>query len=379
MRWCPAPTRNRKPAIKGPRKSDTRNNPCRGIKSRHRPASFGETERGFFPLYLTGPTGKAFNYADSPEKIPWLAQLFWLARKFHQPLFAIPALSSPRPHPLGLLWQDFAAPLHPDNHLPLDKYFRGVEVVTMRSSWQDDRGKFVALKAGDNQAGHAHLDLGTFVLDAQGQRWAMDLGPGDYNLPDYFGPERWNYYRTLAEGHNTLVINPGRDPDQDPKASARISRYHSSPQLAWAIADLTPAYAHQVRKVWRGLALVNRRQVLIQDEIETLQPAEIWWSPHTPAAVRLTADKKGAILTQNSRRWQASIIQPERATFELGKARPLPLSPHPLRQGDNAEVQKLSINLKRAQEMRLVVWLTPLPDGESAPPPPPEITTLADW
>jgi hypothetical protein len=125
---------------------------------------------GFFPLYLTGPTGKTFNYADGPEKIPWLAQLFWLARRFNQPRFASPACSSSRPHALALLWRDFAAPPRPDARLPLDRYFRGIEVVTMRSSWQDDQGVFVALKAGDNQAGHAHLDLGTFVLDAQGQR-----------------------------------------------------------------------------------------------------------------------------------------------------------------------------------------------------------------
>jgi hypothetical protein len=339
----------------------------------------GLAATGFFPLYLTGPTGKVFNYADSPEKIPWLAQLFWLARKFHQPLFALPALSSPKPHPLGLLWRDFAAPPRPDNHLPLDKYFRGVEVVTMRSSWQDDQGTFVALKAGDNQAGHAHLDLGTFVLDAQGQRWAMDLGPDDYNLPDYFGCGRLDYYRTRTEGHNTLVINPGRGPNQDPKASARISRFQSSPHLAWAIADLTPAYARQASKVWRGLALVNRRQVLIEDEIETPQPAEIGWFLHTPASVRLSSDKKSAILTQNSRCLQARLIQPDDATFDLGRACSLPLSPHPLCQGDNPGVQKLAVNLKQKRKVRLVVWLTPLPEGEGAPPPPPAIAPLADW
>ena len=38
-----------------------------------------------------------------------------------------------------------------------------------------------------------HLDLGTFVLDALGQRWAGDLGPDDYDLPGYFGPERFTY------------------------------------------------------------------------------------------------------------------------------------------------------------------------------------------
>jgi hypothetical protein len=340
----------------------------------------GFAETGFFPLYLTGPSGKTFNYADSPEKIPWTAQLGWLARKFKQPCFS--AWLDPgslRPHTLDLLWQDFAAQAKPWGQLPLDKYFRGVEVATMRSSWQDDQGIFVALKAGDNGAAHAHLDLGTFVLDAQGQRWAVDLGPDDYDLSGYFGSSRWNYYRVRAEGHNTLVINPGSTPDQDPRASARISRFHSSPDLACAIADLTPAYARQAHKVWRGLALVNRRQVLIQDEIETRQPSEIWWFLHTKAAVHLTPDRKSAILEQNSHKWQVRLLQPGNATFELRKARPLPLSPHPLIQGDNPLVQKLAVNLRQVKDLRLVVWLTPLSAGEGLPPDIPAVVPLSDW
>jgi hypothetical protein len=339
----------------------------------------GLAATGFFPLYLTGPTGKTFNYADSTEKIPWLAQLFWLARKFKQPAFAGPACNSPRPHALSLLWRDFGASSTPCDQVPLDKYFRGVEVVTMRSSWQDDQGVFVALKAGDNRSGHAHLDLGTFVLDAQGQRWAVDLGPDDYNLPDYFCPGRWDYYRTRAEGHNTLVINPGNAPDQDPAASARISRCHFSPHLAWAIADLTPAYSRAASKVWRGLALVKRRQVLIEDEIETRSPAEIWWFLHTSAAVQLATDGRSAVLSLNSRRWQARLLQPDNVALELRKAHPLPLSPHPLRQGDNPGVQKLTIHLQQAKNVRLVVWLAPLSAGEGPSPDLPAVTPLAEW
>ena len=339
----------------------------------------GLAATGLFPRYLTGPTGKAFNYADSTEKIPWLAQLFWLARKFNQPVFSGPALGSFRPHALALLWRDFAALPAPGEQLALDKYFREVEVVTMRSSWQDDQGIFVAMKAGDNRAAHAHLDLGTFVLDADGQRWALDLGGDDYNLPGYFESSRWDYYRVRAEGHNTLAINPGAAPDQDPAATARITRFHSSPRQTFAIADLTPAYASQATRVWRGLALVNRRQVVLQDEIEALKPAEVWWFLHTTAAVQLARDKRSAILNQNAKSLQVSLLQPENATFEVRKARPLPLSPHPLCQGNNPGIQKLAISLHQVKDVRVVVGLAPMPAGENNSPDPPAITPLAEW
>src|SRR6185436_3671178 len=101
---------------------------------------------------------------------------------------------------------------------------------------------FAAFKAGDNQANHSHLDLGSFVLDALGVRWAVDLGADNYNLPGYFGEQRWNYYRLRAEGQNTLVINPGAGPDQDSSAASRIVRFEMSDERSFAIADLTPAY-----------------------------------------------------------------------------------------------------------------------------------------
>ncbi len=339
----------------------------------------GLAETGLFPLYLTGPAGLAFNFADSDEKIPWLSQLFWLARKFGQPAMSRPALDSPRPRVLALLWRNFAVSPAMAGQLPLDKYFRGVEVAVMRSSWRDDRGTFAALKAGDNRSGHAHLDLGTFVLDALGQRWAVDLGPDDYNLPGYFEDSRWDYYRLRAEGHNALVINPGGAPDQDPAASARISRFHSSPDWSFAITDLTPAYARQAHRVWRGLALVNRRQVLVEDEIDTGTPAEVWWFLHTPAAVQLSPDRRHALLTLNGQSLAVRLVSPDNAVFELRQARPLPLSPHPLRQSDNAGIRKLAIKLSQVRKVRLAVWFDPLPVAGCTPETIPAITPLADW
>ena len=60
----------------------------------------------------------------------------------------------------------------------------------MRSDWLDPSAMFVGIKAGTNRVNHSHLDLGTFVLDALGQRWAVDLGGDNYNLPGYFGNKR---------------------------------------------------------------------------------------------------------------------------------------------------------------------------------------------
>ena len=63
-----------------------------------------------------------------------------------------------------------------------------------------------------------HLDLGSFVFDNFGQRWAIDLGADNYGLPGYFtSPKRWSYYRLGTEGHNTITIN-GENEGLDAKA-----------------------------------------------------------------------------------------------------------------------------------------------------------------
>ena len=339
----------------------------------------GYEATGYFPLYVTGPRDRTFNYADADDLIYWTTQMFWLARRFQQPVFAWYACRITKVHPLDLLWLTTPALSPREARLPLDRYFRGVEVATFRSSWDDPQAIFVGFKAGDNRAGHSHLDLGSFILEAQGVRWALDLGGDDYNLPGYFDRNRWDYYRLRAEGNNTLVLNPGSGPDQDPEASAAIFRFRSGPHLSLAIADLTPAYAPQAQRVWRGLSLVSRRQVLIQDEILAEKPVEVLWAMHTAAEVRLSPDLRMAYLSQEGAHMSARILSPPEAVFKLLPAHPGPLSPHPMGQAENRGVSKLAIHLQGVQDLRLAVELTPL-TGEPGPEfLEREITPLAQW
>ena len=287
----------------------------------------GFADCGAFPIYTTGPLGKTFNYADGSEGTIHAPQMFWLARKFHRPEYAAyqrQVLTAPQP--LDLLWFD-AALAQNTPPFPLDKYFRNAEFVTLRGAWNGRDALFVGFKAGDNKANHSHLDLGSFVLDAEGVRWFVDLGADDYNLPGYFGGQRWTYYRMRAEGHNTLVVNPTSQPDQNPRAATKIVRFDSRPERAWAIADLTAAYAGEAREIRRGIALLDRKQVLVQDELNCITPADVWWFAHTPAQVKLSGNGATATLSQGDKTLVAQILSPANASFRVMDAAPLPSSP----------------------------------------------------
>jgi hypothetical protein len=339
----------------------------------------GFSKTGFFPIYLTGLQGLTFNYADADGPIYWTTQMFWLSRAFRQPVLAWYARRTTQVHALDLLWFNSDGLDPATEGLPLDGVFPSTGVMTARSDWRDPVGLFVGFKGGSNRTPHSHLDLGSFVVDAHGVRWAVDLGPDDYDLPGYFETGRSVYYRTRAEGHNTLLIDPGRAPGQNVDACAPIIRSVFEANRSFAIVDLSSAYQPQAVRVWRGLSLIDRKHVVIQDEIQANEPVEIWWGMHTPAEVHLSADKKSALLTLGNSNLTAKILAPPSASFTCLKSRPLAGSPHPPRQSLNDGITKLAVVLQKVQDVRLTVLLEPLAKGQRQPSEPLEVKPLSAW
>jgi len=322
----------------------------------------GFSEAGTFPIYLNGPSGQSFDFADCGSGSIHGPQLFWMAKKFNRPEFAAleeSLVEGPRSE-LGakdLIWFKTSGGTNTLRALPLDKYYRNIEVATMRSEWNNPQALFVGVKAGRNGVNHGHLDLGSFVFDATGKRWALDLGSDNYNMPDYFGKLRWTYYRLRAEGHNTLVLNPDATPDQNVKADSKIVRFQSKPERSFAVTDLTPAYSRNAQKVWRGIALVNRKELLIQDEVRSEKPADLWWFMHTSAQIKLNG--ASAVLKSGDQYLTARILSPAGAVFTQMAAAPLPNSPNPKEQNANKGITKLTVHLPDVKDLRLTILLTP--------------------
>ena len=322
----------------------------------------GLAHAGDFRIHCVGPLDRTFNYADAADRAGHAPEMFWLARRYQEPRYAWhEERRAGRGAPWSLLWHRSLdeAPPNP----PLDKAFREIEVAFLRSAWDDPDAVFVGFKGGDNHANHSHLDLGAFVLDALGVRWAVDLGADDYNLPNYFGDKRWTYYRLRTEGHNTLTLD---GENQAPAARAPLIGFGSSPERAFAVADLSAAYPG-ARRVCRGVALLDRRHVLIQDEIDIKRPADLVWAMHTSAGVALAGTS--AVLTQDGKTMHARILSPQGAQFETASADP------GAPQKRNEGVTKLVIRLPQAAgAVRVAVLLTP--DADAAAP---SLAPLKDW
>jgi hypothetical protein len=342
-------------------------------------ASPGLSRTGYFRLHAAGPSGKLFNFADGEEDHSGGYWLFWLAKRYRHPIDAGIELRGRKIHPMDLLWFDADGRDPPG--MPTVQRFGAVGVVMLRGNWDDLNTTYLGIKAGANDAcKHGHYDLGSFVLDANGVRWAMDLGPDDYELPDYFGPEmRSRYYRTSTVGHNTIVINGECQP---PTARAVITGESFEEEISFVVMDLSMAYPNTVTAL-RGFALIDRCHVLIVDEIvPNSSLSSVDWQMHTAARVELgngmatltyPAQSAGA----EPRRFYVKLIEQALAAWTLKSAAPS----EPEGQNPNAGIAKLVLRLEQVvQPVRLAVLLSPEADACATPELPSLLQRpISDW
>lgn len=145
-----------------------------------------------YHMYVTGMTS-LFNYGDhGPNKFSTTANsMMFYSTIFSNPLFTLFQRDRiDASEPTAMFWYDPTVSGAWWDNLPLDHYFSNQtdQWASMRSTWTENDGLYVAIKAGVNSGHQTHNDLdgGDFVLDAMGQRWAGELGSANYNAPVRF-------------------------------------------------------------------------------------------------------------------------------------------------------------------------------------------------
>ncbi len=272
-----------------------------------------------FRQNIVGPLGIVHNWGDSGSKNGVSPAQFWFAHKRNDPsllwlqkkvIAEQPGreLVKDRTLPALLIW---GAGMKLDNvKPPQQKFWMGQgpsPVAYMRSSWTDPNAVFVGFKAGSASVNHAHMDAGSFVLDALGERWAMDFGPQNYNSLEEKGinvfgrtqdAERWDIFRYNNLVHNTLTIDGQY---QRVKGYAKIDAVSDDPQYMATVSDLSTIYAGQVFSAKRGIALRDNKYVVVRDEVKALgKDITLRWTLLTPAQV-FVQDAKTVVLSQKGK------------------------------------------------------------------------------
>lgn len=331
-----------------------------------------------FIRYMSSNTPKSFSFGDDGDSrdTGWTV-LLWLGEYLQEPdisAIRIGKIANDSFNYLDLLWidEDKAATSHNDS--PTDWGEVGASNVSFRNTW-DESGIVAALHVGENNYKyHGHYDLGSFYLESNGARFFTDLGNENYELPN-----RQYSYRIRAEGHNTLVINPSEQFDQQEGAECLITRFNGGNE-AFAVTDLTDAYeASGAKSVVRGLKMIKDKEcVIIQDEISLKEPGEVYWFGHTKGQIEIANDGRSAVLTVGSEKMWVGVIS-DAAKLTLMNAESLPTTPVVSNQTDNSEYRKLAIHLTNTQDATISVACIPLKTGETQPAWKPSVKEISEW
>ena len=182
-----------------------------------------------------------------------------------------------------------------------------------RQCWHSVNCSWAGFKGGQNllddhgsnsHNNHGHHDLGQFVLEMKGQRWAVDIGAGFYSNANYFGRFRFSYYHTSSFGHNTLRFN---NQSQCHNGSAAIVAH--DPAGPRATIDLTEGYrcgSTGPSSVTRSFAFVDGYQTFTVNDSwsyplhqQLLMAGTVEWALHTTATVTVDrTDRRKATLSQ---------------------------------------------------------------------------------
>lgn len=273
---------------------------------------------------MLGTSGKSFNYSDAGNGSGLNAAMFWFAHHaknnsllFNEKKYLDDAskMSGNRILPAAMIWgKDLKLD---QNDVPTQKTWLGQgksPVAMMRTSWTDKNAIYAGLKAGSAAVNHAHMDIGSFVMDAYGERWAMDLGMQEYESLESKGVklwdktqngQRWEIMRYNNHYHNTLSFD---NELQLVEKKTTIIQNTTTPNFMSAVTDLSSIYENKIKEAKRGLAILDNNIVVIKDEITNKdKPTQMKWVMVTQADVKIL-NANTFQLTQNGKIMYLKVV-----------------------------------------------------------------------
>lgn len=335
----------------------------------------GFMQTGTYEMQMVSPLIKHFNYMDNSYEPESSSAPFWFYSKTQDPSVLCQQVSilqrdtakkylKDRVLPAMLIW-GAGAPME-KAVAPQETFWAGrgnTPVCVMRSGWGDPNARFVGVKLGSPSINHGHMDVGSFVFEADGVRWAIDLGSEDYNTTETRGvdlwnmaqqSQRWDVFRYNNRSHNTLTFN---DKLQRVNGSAQIIESDSATARRFVKTDLTPVYAGQVDKVERTISLVDNDYLLIEDEITAGKNyTRMRWTLMTLATPKILSDNT-VMLEQDGKRCLLKIESETPIVWRFEKTPTVNTfdSPNP-----DVTMVVFDTDLKRGETQYVRAQLTPM-------------------
>ncbi len=285
-----------------------------------------------FALAMRNSNAIQFNYSDTGERASSYPPVYMLGRLSQNAQVTLAELRLQRivtaldsrvslEDALDLFWRrDEDLRTNPSSTLlPQVAIFPNTSVGRV-SETSSQSNMYLGFKGGTSDSQHRQSENGSFVFDANGVRFASDLGPDSYSLPNYGA---WSiYYRQRAEGNNCLSVNGEL---QTNRANSTIGFSESDgivntwTNLQTAYQNSTGIFGRNLRNYFRHFFTNTRpgqAQLTVQDEF-TLAPTSetlpiVTWNMHTQSNVVIEASKapqaQNRLILQHSSGKRISVV-----------------------------------------------------------------------
>jgi oligo-alginate lyase len=349
-----------------------------------------------YKLQMVGPTGEDFNYSDYHIENLNEPIMLWFGRELGHMDWVEPELRAinqlfeginankkaengkkvvaNRHLPFELLWWEPSIKMN--YRIFIQPYYTakgGLPMAVMRSDWGDPKASFIALKGGTPNNSHGHIDVGSFILEADSIRWAVDLGTESYDKMRAAKLDLWNYsqnssrwttFRVGAEGHNIMRFN---NANQDISGFATIEKLPDTVEernpdsfgkgAVGNVLDLTSLYKSQVLSAHRTVKLYQNKSMSIEDTWKTGEnPVEYAFQWLTYAKATLT--DYGILLEQNGKFLKLKIETPNAEIIieDVSQSKNIQDSPNP-------NLSRIVIKIKSAAKTERKFSLLVYPNG----------------
>lgn len=249
----------------------------------------GFFESSDYIAHVTAPSGDYFNYSDCAPRRRLQAQLFWMANQTGRLDWLSDDFESLERDlteyesdpgvqywyydmvALALLWH---RPIEEAKRVPRQRLWSGAGASPV-ALYRWGKDQFLGIKGGSVGVSHSHMDLGSFVYEAKGVRWAVDCGMQDYDSLESAGVDLWN--ETDQDSQRWDVFRIGPD-------SHNILRFDGKPQLLnrhAAVLASDEECVVDLTDVYEGVTAANRKFDIEEDGFAVLDE---WTAAYAAAA-----------------------------------------------------------------------------------------------
>ncbi len=137
------------------------------------------------------------------------------------------------------------------------------------------------MRSGPFWAGHQHDDQNSFVINAYGEKLAIDSG-----YYDWYGSDHFTEYSSRTKAHNTILVNGENQAHFKRGADGNITEFFDSPQFGYIEGDASDPeiYDGKLKRFVRRVIFVKPHTFIIHDSLESaIGPVKFDWLLHAVA------------------------------------------------------------------------------------------------